>query len=103
MNQAEQAARALKEQARTMKEMSGAAENTSKQIKLITVANREHSTVSTALLDSLRQIREITDRNAHGVKETRGGTDDLLERAEALISLTQARGNGGAARTRGGR
>ena len=52
------------------------------------------------LLATLKEIREITDRNAHGVKETRGGTDDLLQRASALVSLTespgrQLRANGG--------
>jgi methyl-accepting chemotaxis protein len=100
--QSEQAAKALQEQSRAMKDMSDAAENTARQIKMITSANREHSTVSGGLLVTLKQIRDITDRNAHGVKETRGGTTDLLERAAALVSLTeshtgarQARGNGG--------
>jgi methyl-accepting chemotaxis protein len=92
----------VKEQARAMKDMSEAAENTSKQIRLITNANREHSTVATGLLTTLKQIRDITDRNVHGVRETHGGTTDLLQRAEALVSLAetpgrrQARGNGGA-------
>ena len=61
--QAEQTSRAVKEQARTMKDMTGAAHNTLKQIKLITHANREHSTVSASLLASLGEVRQITDRN----------------------------------------
>ena len=96
--QSDQTTRAIQEQARTMKEMTGAAHNTLKQIKLITHANREHSTVSAALLTSLTEVRQITDRNAGGVKRTRGGTDDLLKRANALVALverpTRRRSNG---------
>ena len=33
------------------------------------------------------EIRQITDRNAAGVKQTRGGTDDLRRRAQALAAL----------------
>ena len=40
---------------------------------------------SAALLASVGEIRQITDRNASGVKQTRGGTDDLLRRAQALM------------------
>ena len=47
--QADQAAKALNEQARAMKDMTTAAANTPRQIKLITHANREHSTVAGAL------------------------------------------------------
>ena len=31
----------------------------------------------------------MTDRNASGVKQTRGGTDDLLRRARALATLVE--------------
>jgi methyl-accepting chemotaxis protein len=100
--QSEQAARAVKEQARTMRDMIVSAQSTAKQIKLITKANIEHSTVSSSLLRSVSEIRQITDRNANGVKETRGGTDDLLRRAQALVALVerpgQARPNGRAQR-----
>ena len=89
MTQADQTTRAIKEQARTMKDMTGAANTTLKQIKLITHANREHSTVSASLMTSLAELRQIADRNAGGVKRTRGGTDDLLRRANALIALVE--------------
>ena len=96
--QAEQASRAVKEQARTMRDMIAAAQSTAKQIKLITKANVEHSTVSDSLLRSVGEIRQITDRNATGVKQTRGGTEDLLRRAQALAALVErpahARPNG---------
>jgi methyl-accepting chemotaxis protein len=87
--QAEQAARAVKAQARTMRDMITSAQSTAKQIKLITKANAEHSTVSAALLRSVGEVREITNRNATGVKQTRGGTDDLLRRAQALTAMVE--------------
>jgi methyl-accepting chemotaxis protein len=87
--QSDQTVRAIKQQTRAVKDVADAAENTAKQIKLITIANREHSVVAGQLLDTLKQIREITDRNAHGVQETRGGTNDLVERAAALVSLAE--------------
>jgi methyl-accepting chemotaxis protein len=103
--QADQTSRAAKEQARTMREMTSAAQNTGKQIKLITDANRQHSAVAGSLLGSLGDIRQITERNANSVKRTRGGTDDLVRRAGALSALvgraTGRRGNGRSHRTNG--
>jgi methyl-accepting chemotaxis protein len=90
--QAEQTTRALAEQSRAMKDMSQAAENTAKQIKRITTANREQSTVSSALVGMLNEVRQVTDRNAHGANETRGGTTDLLQRAESLLLLAERQG-----------
>ena len=87
--QAEQASRAVKEQARTMRDMIGSAQNMAKQIKMITKANFEHSASASSLLRSVSDIRQITDRNASGVKETRGGTDELLRRAQALTRIVQ--------------
>jgi hypothetical protein len=56
-------------------------------MKLITHANRDHSMVAGRLLDHLRDVRQITDRNAREVKETRGGAADLLKRAEELSGI----------------
>jgi len=56
---------------------------------VISKANVEHSDVSAALLRSVGQIREIADRNAVGVKQTRGGTEDLLRRTEALMAIVR--------------
>ena len=86
--EAEQAARALNEQARAMKDMVTAAQNTAKQIKLITHANREHSTVAGAAARSAARCPRDHRRNARGVKETRGGTVDLLRHAEELAGLS---------------
>ena len=87
-----------------MREMITAAQSTARQIKLITRANVEHSTTSEGLVRSVGEIRQITDRNATGVKETRGGTEDLLRRAQALMALMNrpghSRPNGRARSTR---
>jgi methyl-accepting chemotaxis protein len=85
--QSEQTSRALVDQSRTMREMTTAAQNTAKQVKSITKANVEHSSAAASLLTSMGEIRKITDRNASGAKQTRGGTDDLMRRAQALINL----------------
>jgi methyl-accepting chemotaxis protein len=95
--QSDQIVRAMTEQSRGLKELTSAANNTSKQVKLITHANAEHSTASSRVLDQLREIRTITARNARGVKETRGNTDELVRQAEALIGdLETRRGRRGA-------
>ncbi len=56
----------------------------SRQIKQITRANREHSGVAEAMLGQIGDIRRIADRNAAGVKETRGTTSRLRDQAQAL-------------------
>jgi len=94
----EQAARALSEQTRGLKDMLTATQNTAKQMKLITHANREHSGVAGRLLDQLREIRQVTDRNAREVKQTRGSAADLLKHAEALTGIVD---RSGGARTNG--
>jgi methyl-accepting chemotaxis protein len=87
--QAEQVLRGAADQARAMRAMTSDAQNTAKQIKLITKANLEHSTSASALLATVSEIRQITDRNSVGVKQTRGGTDDLRRRAQALAALVE--------------
>jgi methyl-accepting chemotaxis protein len=100
----EQAARALAEQTRGLKDMSTATGNTAKQLKLITHANREHSLVAAHMLDQLRAVRQITDRNARDVNETRSSTAELIKHAEALSGIAQTNGRrtAGANGKRGG-
>jgi methyl-accepting chemotaxis protein len=76
--------------------MVSATQNTARQMKMITHANREHSGVAGRLLDQLREVRQITDRNAREVKETKGSAVDLLRHAEELSGIVDrgARGNG---------
>jgi methyl-accepting chemotaxis protein len=69
--------------------MVSATQNTAKQMKLITHANRDHSGVAGRLLDQLREIRQISDRNAREVKETKGGAADLLRHAQELAGIVQ--------------
>jgi methyl-accepting chemotaxis protein len=97
--------RGAADQARAIRAMTSDAQNTAKQIKLISKANIEHSSSAAALLASISEIRQITDRNSAGVKQTRGGTDDLRRRAQALAALIEQpagpsrKTNGRAART----
>ena len=89
--QAEQGERALADQARAMKELTGASLNTAKQIKLISAANREHSSVSGSLLAQLQEIRRITDENVRSARDTRGGTAELTRQASTLVGSLAAR------------
>jgi len=70
-----------------MRAMTTDVQNTAKQIKLISKANTEHSAAAAVMLASIAEIRQITDRNVAGVRQTRGGTDDLRRRAQALAAL----------------
>jgi methyl-accepting chemotaxis protein len=85
--QAEQVSRGAADQARSMRAMTTDAQSTAKQVKLISQANLELSAAAATLLGSVAEVRQITDRNAAGVKQTRGGTDDLRRRAQALAAL----------------
>ena len=62
------------------------AQNVSKQIALITRANREHSRVAATFLDSLREIRKVTAQNSEGAKNTLRGTRSLLDTVEELVA-----------------
>jgi hypothetical protein len=64
-------------------------------MKLITHANREHSDVAGRLLNQLRDVRLVTDRNAREVRETRGGAADLLKHAEELALIVGRNGRNG--------
>ena len=99
-NQTEQTSRAMQEQSRAMREMTGAANNTAKQIKLITAANREHSTASAAILAALADIRQVTERNAQGVQETLSGATRLLNLTATKNDSKAHRGNGKAVKAR---
>jgi methyl-accepting chemotaxis protein len=89
----------LKEQTRAVQDMTKATTNTAKHLKSITQANREHSESAARLLGQLREVRVITDRNARDVRETRGGTAELLRQATELSGLvTSARTAGKPAR-----
>ena len=96
-----QAAKALTEQSRAIGETAAAAGSMSRQIKQITRANREHSGVAEALLAQVAEVRRIADRNAAGVKETRGTTTSLRDQAKALTSIVEGRAASAERRTGG--
>jgi methyl-accepting chemotaxis protein len=102
--QSEQAARATAEQTRTMKEMARSATSTAKDIKSIMQANKAHGAGAARLVSQIADVRRITERNADGVRQTRGGTADLLKQAELLTglvdSVTGAKGTNGRGRVR---
>jgi methyl-accepting chemotaxis protein len=85
--EADQTAKALKEQTRAMRDMSGAAAGAARQIKTITQANRSHSQSVTSVLADLAEVRRITERNTGGVRDTRNNTADLLRNAESLTTI----------------
>jgi methyl-accepting chemotaxis protein len=87
--QADQTARALKEQTRAVRDISNAADNAARQVKTITLANRGHSQAVVSVLGEVAEARRITERNAGGVKQTRDGTADLLRNAEALTTIVR--------------
>jgi methyl-accepting chemotaxis protein len=93
--QSDQAARAAKEQARTMNEIAKTSERTAKEIRGVASANKQQSGVAKRVVAQVGEVRRITERNAEGVGKTRGDTTDLLRQAEALTALmAHAGGNG---------
>jgi methyl-accepting chemotaxis protein len=97
----DETAKSLKEQARAMKDLVSATASTTKQIKLITQANTQHSQAAGALVNDISEIRTITDRNASGVKRTRSSTDELLRSAETLADIVHDLSGGGSAHSNG--
>jgi hypothetical protein len=85
--QADQAARATAEQSRTIKEMSTATNASARDIKLITTANRSQSAAAAHVVDQFAAIRRITERNAEGVRHTRGGNGDLTKQPQVLAGI----------------
>ena len=85
--QAEQAARAAAEQARTMREMTKAATRRARHQADHPRQPRAVGGGRAGRVAQLADIRRITERNAEGVKQTRGGTADLLRQAEALAGI----------------
>jgi len=87
-----------------LEEMAKAAASTAKETKTLTEANKRHSVGAAQLVSQLADIRRITERNADGMRQTRGGTADLLKQAELLTglvdSVTVSKGTNGRGRAR---
>ena len=71
----------MNEQTRATKEAAQAAENVTKQIKLITGANTQHAAAADGILKSIAEIRVITDRNGQSVADARSVAESLRQRA----------------------
>jgi methyl-accepting chemotaxis protein len=78
-----------------MKEVATAAANITKQIRMISLANKDHSGGTARVLGQLKNVRAVSERNTQGVQETRGSTTDLVAQAEALRSSLQRSGSAG--------
>ena len=89
--ESDQAARAMSEQARALKEIASTTANIGKQIRLLSGANIEHSGGARRVLAQLKNVRAVSERNAQGVRQTRGSTDDLLSQTEALRATLAAK------------
>ena len=82
--QADQVTKAMREQARTSHEMSMAVANVSKDALRVTNANRNHLDAAHKILVEVSELRQITNRNADGVKATLTTTSGLADRAREL-------------------
>lgn len=94
--QADQVTKAMREQSRTSHEMSIGVSNVSKDAVRIASANRNHLEAADRIRSGVIELREITDRNANGVKATLSSTSGLADRARQLgeIMDNMIAGNG---------
>jgi methyl-accepting chemotaxis protein len=85
--QADQTTKAMAEQVRAARDMTVSSQNVSKQIGLMTRANREHASQAQNVISALAEIRTVTESNARGVRETQRAAASLLERAKGLNTI----------------
>jgi methyl-accepting chemotaxis protein len=91
----------MTEQSKAVNEMSSTTRNVSKQIRLIIGSSSEHAAASTALMGSLAEIRQLTDRNARGLKETVQATGRVTGQLVDLISTVDGLDGNAAAAKKG--
>jgi methyl-accepting chemotaxis protein len=86
----------MREQARTAHEMSVGVANVSKEALRITNANRNHLESAGRIREAVTELRDITTRNADGVRQTLTSTSGLADRARQLgeIMDSMVAGNG---------
>jgi methyl-accepting chemotaxis protein len=82
-------ARALAEQSRGMREMTGASGEVALNINLISAANQEQSANAAHILQMLSDARSVADRNLQGVQLTVSETTGLLEQALEVTSILE--------------
>jgi methyl-accepting chemotaxis protein len=75
--------------------MTVSAQNISKQIGMITRANREHSKGAASVLESLHGVRKVMVQNSEGARDALRGTQNLLDTVESLVEeVNSLNGNG---------
>ena len=77
-----------------MSQLTVGTQNINKQIKLIAGANKDHSAGAVRLLDQLKSVRTVTERNARGVQETRSSTAELIGHLATLTTELNGRSTG---------
>src|SRR4029079_11624678 len=82
--QADQVTKAMREQARTSQEMTIGVSNVSQDALRITNTNRNHLESADRIRAAVNELRDITNRNAEGVKATLTSTTGLADRAREL-------------------
>jgi methyl-accepting chemotaxis protein len=94
--QSDQVAKAMREQARTAHEMTVGVAAVSTEAVRITNSNRNHLESAEKIRGAVTELRQITNRNADGVKATLTTTSGLADRARQLgeIMDTIITGNG---------
>jgi methyl-accepting chemotaxis protein len=94
--QSDQVTKAMREQARTAHEMTVAVANVSKDALRVTNANRNHLDAADRLRTDVSELRQITNRNADGVRATLTSTSGLADRARQLGEIMDSMigGNG---------
>jgi methyl-accepting chemotaxis protein len=88
--QSDQVTKAMREQARTSHEMSVAVASVSKEAIRITNSNRGHLDAADKIRSDVNELRQITNRNADGVKATLMTTSGLATRARELGEITDS-------------
>ena len=88
-------ARALVEQSRAMKEVLSGTHNIAKQLNMVTGANMQQKTIAARTLARLTDVRAGIQTSLQSVKETQGGTGDLVRYVEALSGALGRRGRNG--------
>jgi methyl-accepting chemotaxis protein len=94
--QSDQVTKAMGEQSRTSHEMSVAVANVSKEALRVTNANRNHLEAADTIRSIVTELRQVTTRNADGVKATLTRTSGLADRARELGEIMDSMigGNG---------
>ena len=82
--QAEQVSKAMREQARTSHEMTIGVTSVSRDAMQITTSNRNHLEAAERVRTAVNELRDITNRNASGVKITLVSTTGLAQQAREL-------------------